>query len=246
MQRCALILAIVMCACAPAQAFVLTGNITPSPAQASFDPCPAHAGYECTVTALDLEYLPAGRNDAFESAWNTTLPGEWNPAGWTLNWATDPIDATLTATTYRAFGHELGAPDSGAEIRIQWTPSQDQKDLKWIQALHSNRLRYGALDYMLDVYTFTASQPPLYPYQYTDQRFYDKPTRNCEAAEHIFWEAYLYLARVDRTNKVATIYDGVRWGFNIDSTAVSEPPGMAVVLVGPALLALRRTRTVNR
>jgi hypothetical protein len=239
-HRRVLMLAILSVFCAPAHAFVLTGNVAPSPAHVTFDRCPIHSGYECAVTALDMEYLPTGRNAIFESAWNTTLPGEWNPAGWTLNWAATPVDATMNATTYRAFGHTSGAPDSGAEIRIQWTPSPEQSDLKWIQALRSNRLRYGSLDYMLDVYTFTASAPPLYPYQYTDQRFYDKPTRNCEAGEHILWEAYLYLARVDQANKVATIYDGVHWGFHIDSTAVPEPSGIVVVLVGPALLAWRR------
>ncbi len=239
-----LVVSSVMASCAPASAFVLTGFTTASPAQVICNPCPSHPGYGCAVTALNLTHLPTGRNAVFEAAWNTALPGEWNPAGWTLNWSTDSVDATLDATTYRAFGHESGAPDSGAEIRIEWTPSSQQTDFKWIQALHSNRLRYGSLDYMLDVYTFTASQPPLYPYQYPDQRFYDKPTRNCEAGQHIFWEAYLYLARIDRTSRTATIYDGVHWGFNIDSAAVTEPASLIVLMAGSALLALRRVRAV--
>jgi hypothetical protein len=231
--------------CAPAHAFVLTGATTPDPAQVDFDSCPANPGYSCTVSALNLTYLPTGPNADFLAAWSTVLPGEWNPAGWTLDWSSDPIDATLNASTYRAVGHESGATDSGAELRIQWTPTSEQTDLRWIQALHTNRPRAG-MPYYLDIATYTASKPPVYMYQYTDQHFYDKPARICEAGQSIFWEASLYLARVDQTNKIATIFDGVHWGFEIDSVAVPEPSSLVVMIAGPICLALRRGRTANR
>lgn len=229
---------------ASAPAFVLTGATTAVPAKIDYDPCPSHAGYACEVTALDLTYLPAGPNSDFETAWNSALVGEWDPAGWTLNWATQGIDAVMNASTYRAVGHESGGTDSGAELRIQWSPTSDQTDLRWIQALHTNRPRSGK-PYYLDIATYTATKPPLYMYQYTDQRFYDKPTRICEAGQSIFWEAFLYLARVDRANKTATIYDGVHWGFNIASTAVPEPSGLLATLAGPVLLAALRRRRLG-
>lgn len=241
MRACSALLAVAVavCLCIPAYAFQITGTTTPAPVD--FAPCPVHPGCDCTDSASSLTYLPTGRNADFEAAWNAVLQGEWDPAGWTLSWSNDAIDAVLNATTYRAASHDSGAPDCGAELRIQWSPTSQQTDLRWIQALHTNRPRSGKPWY-LDIGTYTANRPPLYLYQYPDQHFYDYPTRNCEAGQDIFWEAYLYLARVDRTNKVATIYDGVQWGFDIECTAVPEPSGLIALIVGPALLVLRKLR----
>lgn len=238
----AVVIASVLCG-VPACALVIAGNTTPAPAQVTLVPCPTHAGFACTVSAPALAHLQNGRNAAFEAAWNTALPGEWNPDVWVLNWSTEAIDAVLNATTYRVFAHESGATDSGVELRIMWTPTAEQTDLRWIQALHTNRPRSGQA-YYLDIATYTAAKPPLYLYQYPDQRFYDKPTRNCEAGQSIFWNAYLYLARVDSLNKTATIYEGVQWGFGIDSVPVPEPSSLGAIAIGlfGALLTARRSR----
>lgn len=240
-----LIAAIAIC-CTPAGALTLTGALTPAPAVVYDNPCPIHPGYACTTTAPDITHLPTGRNVEFETAFYQALPGEWDPTGWTLNWSTQAIDAVLNVTTYRAFAHGSGAPDAGAELRIQWTPTAEQSDLKWIQGLHTNRSRQGIADYTLDIYTFTANKPPLYPYQYTDHRFYDAPTRNCEVGQDIYWQGLLYLARVDRTNKIATIYEGLSWGFTIDCSAVPEPSSLIGLIVGSVCLLVRRTRRMAR
>jgi hypothetical protein len=85
----------------------------------------------------------------------------------------------------------------------------------------------------------------LYPYQYTDHRFYDAPTRNCEAGQDIYWQGMLYLTRIDRTNKIATIYEGLSWGFAIDCHAVPEPSSLVGLIVGSVCLLVRRTRRVG-
>lgn len=224
----------------------LNGQLAPAPAAAVNSPCPEHSGYECRATAREASHLPTGGNTHFENAWNTVLPREWDPAGWTLNWSTEPLDAVLNITTYGAFNYKPGDPQygsfyAGAEIRIEWTPSADQQDLKWIQALHTNRTRYTGKQWYLDIATFTKDRPPVYPYQYADLRFYDKPSRWCEADQHIFWDAYLYLARVDRTAMSVTVYEGVCWGFTIDCLPVPEPSGLLAFAGGGwMLLALRR------
>jgi len=219
-----------------AQALTLTGYTSPSIISAINTPCPEHPGYNCNATAYAATALASGQNLDFERAWNTVLPREWDPTGWTLQWATDPLNAVLNITTYQAYNYRPGDPQygsfyAGAEIRVEWTPSPEQQDLKWIQALHTNRSRHPGTDWCLDIYTFTANQPPVYPYSYSDQRFYDKPSRWCESDQHLFWDAYLYLARVDRATKTATIYEGLNWGFTVDCL-VPEPSSLFVLACG--------------
>lgn len=226
------------------QALTLTGYTSPSVASVINTPCPEHPGHNCNATAHAATALASGQNLDFEQAWNTVLPGEWDPTGWTLQWAEDPLDAVLNITTYQAYNYGPGESSSaGAEIRVEWTPSPGQEDLKWIQALHTNRSRHPGTDWCLDIYTFTANRPPVYPYAYSDRHFYDKPGRSCEADQPLFWDAYLYLATVDRTTKTATIYEGLYWGYTVDCL-VPEPSSLFVLACGAGcmLTALVRRR----
>jgi hypothetical protein len=242
-----LALAALVLSCSPSGALTLAGLVTPSPAAAVNDPCPEHPDHYCTATARGAEVLPVGSNASFLAAWNAVLPREWDPAPWTLSWSTEPLDATLNLTTYRAFNYEPGDPEygsfyAGAEIRVEWTPAAGQEDLRWIQAIHSNRARYSTTSYYLDISTLRPpqDQPPVYPYSFADHHFYDKPSRWCEADQHIFWDAYLYLVRVDRTAKAITVYEGLLWGYTVDCL-VPEPGGL-LFLIGACLafLTLRR------
>ncbi|MGC8863556.1 MAG: PEP-CTERM sorting domain-containing protein [Armatimonadota bacterium] len=236
--------------CSPVGALNLTGLIMPNPAVAVNDPCPEHSGYRCVASARRAQLLSTGPNAAFTAAWNTVLPREWDPALWTLSWCTEPLGATLNLTTYRAFNYgptdpEYGSYYAGAEIRIEWTPETNQEDLRWIQAIHSNRPRYQTTDYYLDISTLRPpeDQPPVYPYSYADHHFYDKPSRWCEPDQHIFWEAYLYLARVDRKARSVVMYEGVLWGYTVDCL-VPEPASWVILFTGGGtclgFLALKR------
>ena len=225
-------------------ALTLTGALQPAPAVADAV-WPTDPAYMCRTTAYDAAVLSAGRSLHFETAWNTVLPREWDPTGWVLSWAADPLDAVLDITTYEAFnyGPDYGSSYAGAEIRIHWTPTPQQQDLKWIQALHTNLSRHPGTQWCLDVYTFTKDKPPLYPYQYDDFRFYDKPERWCVPGEHVFWDAYLYLASVDRVNKSAVVYEGLYWGFAIDYLVIPEPASLTILAAGIGLIlasAIRR------
>ena len=228
-----------------ASALTVTGLLSPDPLTVT---CPAHPGYSCTTTAYTAQVLPAGYNESFQRAWNTIRPGEWNPAGWTLNWSPDPLDITLDITTYRAFDLPLGTEPnpkhySGAEIRMAWTPAPDQTDLLWIQAMHDSLRIPQGLPYLLDVGNYTKDKPPVYMYQYTDQHFYDAPHRWCVADQHVFWDSYLYLTRVDRTNKVCTVYEGVFWGFAVDCAPVPEPSSMVGLAFCLSCLLVTRIST---
>jgi hypothetical protein len=250
MNRTRIAAAVLMIVCSPVGALTLSGSVTPNPFAAVNDPCPEHPGYHCVATARQAEVLGTGPNAAFLAAWNTVLPREWDPAGWTLSWSTDPLDVALNLTTYQAFNYKPTDPEygtfyAGAEIRIEWTPAPGIEDLRWVQAIHSNRARYSTTDYYLDVSTLRPpqDQPPVYPYSYADRRFYDKASRWCEADRHIFWDGYLYLARVDRAARAVAIYEGILWGYTIDCL-VPEPAGLLVVVAGAGtcfgFLKLRR------
>jgi hypothetical protein len=223
--------------CAPLCALTLTGLTTPPQPTATLDPCPEHPGRSCVATVHDAQLLSTGPNAALIAAWNTALPGIWNPSLWQLNWSATPLDTTLNITTYEAHNYPPGDPNYGAyyaggEIRVEWTPTPDQSDLRWIQALHTNRPAGTASQNYLDCYINRPplDMPPAYMYSYADHHFYDKPGRWCEADQHIYWDAYLYLARIDRTAKSVTIYEGIQWGWTLD--CVVPEPGSIVVLLG--------------
>ncbi|MCL5104058.1 MAG: PEP-CTERM sorting domain-containing protein [Armatimonadetes bacterium] len=232
-----------LCVCAIAAsgahsyAITIAGNTTPNPAIATADPCPQHPGYACYSTALDIQALSAGTNDAFLTAWNTKLVQEWDPTPWSMQFSSESLDIALNIDTYGAF-NRADLNEAGAEIRVTWTPSSDQTDLKWIQAIYTNIGRHGPIQYYLDVYTFTADKPPVYAYSYSDHHFYDAPYRSCEPDRHEFWNAYLYLARVNYSSKTATIYEGLSWGYMIDCQPVPEPATVLALCIGLIALML--------
>lgn len=246
-----LVVQLAACVCSPVSALTLAGLAAPSVPIAANTPCPQHPGYSSYSTALPAGLLPAGRNFDFESAWGVALPEGWNPALWTLQWSTTPLDAVLNITTHRAVNYTPDDPlynpayYAGVEINIDWTPTAAQQNLKWIQAIHTNRPRYTFERY-LDILPLRppADQPPAYPYSYSDYHFYDKPRRVCEPDQHIFWSAYLYLADIDRVGRTVTIYEGVHWGYTLDCVPVPELPGVVVLIagVGPVLVLLRARR----
>jgi hypothetical protein len=85
--------------------------------------------------------------------------------------------------------------------------------------------------------------PPAYLYSYADCHFYDKPGRACEQDQRVSWDAYLYLARIDRTAKSVTVYEGLHWGWTLDCVPVPEPASVISLASGFLLLfAWRRTR----
>lgn len=223
-----------------ASAVTLTGMVSPNPAISIYADSPADPGYVTTVTAFTAQALSVGPNEAFERAWNTVAEG-WNPSGWTLNWATQSL-GTFEIDTYSAYTRIAdGRTSGGAEIRVYWNPTPDLTDLKWIQAMYDPS-RFPNNPYYLDVINSSINQPPIYPYQSADQYFYDKPYRWRVRDESFVWEACTYLARVDRVNKICTVYEGVYWGFSMDCVAVPEPASIAVLIFGICGCASLRRR----
>ena len=231
---------------AVADALTLTGNLTANPSVVVRNPCSENPGFACTVNAEDIQLLSAGSNQEFYTAWSTPIPGLWEPEDWTLTWAANPLDAMLNVSTYEAFNYgpedpEYGSLYAGAKLQIDWSPTPEQESLQWIQAIHTNRPRQVGPECYLDISNVAPNRPPVYPFSYADHHFYDNPSRICEPDEMVFWEAWLYLADVNRSANSVTIYEGVEWGFTVDCEPVPEPLGATVLLgqLASAALALR-------
>lgn len=216
----------------PVAALTISGNLSPAVPVVVRDQCPDCPDLTYITTATNAEVLSTGYNSGFQTAWNTILPGEWDSTGWTLSFSDTPIQAELNIATYHAYDDNSSTGLGGAEINISWTPTAGQQNLKWIQAIHTNRPRHESSEWYLDVLRLRKELPPVYPYSYSDYHFYDKPGRYFEPGEYIYWNAYLYLANVDRNTKSVVVYEGLSWGFTINCVTVPEPSSILIIITG--------------
>ncbi|CCI00830.1 hypothetical protein [Microcystis aeruginosa] len=196
----------------------------------------------------------------FRKSFDTWNAG--NPAGqmWTLANGGE-LNAVFEVSTFDAFAEPYFG---GVEIQIDFNyAGADRADFFWSQGVNANfRPGVGFVSppvFDMDVdstppYANTRIDPsiplpsppptfapPLYPFQYTDGRFYDRPSGRWPNS---FFNAQLFISKVDYTNRVLTIYDGVSWGFKL---SVPEPSaGIASFMAVIGVMALvRRNRQSN-
>jgi hypothetical protein len=85
--------------------------------------------------------------------------------------------------------------------------------------------------------------PPSYPYQYTNNSFYDQPKGSYQppGSTQKFFDANAYLAVVDYSDDTVQLYDGFSYGFQ---NYVTPEPGTFFLfgsgLLGLAILMRRR------
>ena len=192
--------------------------------------------YVSTTVIKGADAVQAG--SGFRKSFDTWNAG--NPAGqmWTLANGGE-LNAVFEVSTFDAFAKpNVG----GVEIRIDFKyTGTDRADFFWSQGLYDNYLIGGGIVppfYEMDVNPGGPTLPPLYPFQYADQHFYDKPAGYWPNS---FFNAQLFISKVDYTNRVLTIYDGVSWGFKL---SVPEPSaGIVSFMAVIGLMALvRRNR----
>lgn len=138
-------------------------------------------------------------------------------------------------------------------IRIQWKyDGADKGDFKWSQGLETNftvspdaavpaffdmdvRAAAGCDDSVLD-----KQCPPLYPFQYADRRFYDGPKAPWPEG---FFHAWTFLSKSDPTTRTLTIYEGVKYGFDLSvGRMVPEPQTWVFAAVAIAVVGWRMRR----
>ena len=251
----------------PAKA--ITINLSdPNPTYfATQSPCLPHSACEsyahlstAAISFIDNVYF----DDAF-NAWNAGLQAGDN---WTLVDG-GAIDATLNVSTFDALSlHGSGNPGfGGLVIRAELVYNgADRDDLVWSQGLFLNYDPPGtnninAFSTMDDnAFSNLACNPnaaksttrspgiwcgPVYPYQYTDEHFFDRPMAPYDKG---FFEADALLTKVDYTNRVLTVFEGLHYGFNLSvqepSTAllVPEPSTGLLMLLGLSAMTVMRRK----
>jgi hypothetical protein len=192
-------------------------------------------GYLLTAPIFALNH---GFDAAFD-AWNET-----NPAGqtWTLQNG-GFLDATLDVTKFRT---QIQGNVGGVEIDITFDYNgADRGDFFWTQGVFWNyvppSLTTGTPYFSMDKCPPGANDCnaslPLYPYQYPDQSFYDKPMGPFPNG---FFNGFAYPAKIDRDTRVLTVYEGIAYGFQL---SVPEPGTWILMLCGLGLVLLPRLRS---
>jgi len=211
------------------------------------------------ATAYDIKDLTpgAGANwTNFQSAFNS-----WNASlaaanQWTLATADPSAEAIFNVTIYRAYVNEgCGPTCGGAEIEVKWqnggaapNPIANANSIQaneaiWSQSISTNQKRVPSLPgnpYLDNAPGTPGAQlgPPAYPFQYDGSDFYDKPSRDAYA----WWLADLWLSTADYTARVLTVYDGIEWGFTVETPLPAAWTMMLIALSGFGVVAGYRRR----
>lgn len=199
---------------------------------------------DCSSTA-SLSTTAIGGSDAeFKKsfdAWNSALPAA---SKWTLVDAGLLPGGSLKVSTFDAY---LGTAVGGVEINVIWEftpPAGDPaKDLwSWAQGLNDNYTisppAFVPPFYEMDNAGSTAT--PLYPFQYPDRHFYDKPAAPLPTGS---FSARAMLVRVDTTFRTLTAYEGLSYGFTLAAVqAIPEPGTLVLWLAGLAGVGWRLGR----
>ena len=100
--------------------------------------------------------------------------------------------------------------------------------LYWAQAVRTNQTVGVAPPHesspdpeqiYLDISTAAGhALPPLYPGQYGDEHFSDRPGRVCLENSTVYWDAVTMLTDIDREERLLTVYGGFSYGFKIVCT----------------------------
>jgi hypothetical protein len=187
-------------------------------------------------------------------------------AGWTLNTGA-ALDLTYSVSTFRTFATSSnGGVEIQVDISLPVGSTVDISTLFWSQALAVNYkvqdaagVNHSPPVLAMDSFSFnlggSAIPPgstcsdtgaggkaycdPLYPFQYGDRHFYDKPTGLYPIDS---FRGIAMLSSVDFTNKVLTVYPtGVSYGF--DLWVVPEPGTYVMISAGlAAIIVLRKRR----
>jgi len=192
---------------------------------------------KCTSTAyLHTTNSLAGNDPDFKKsfdAWNTSNAATDK---WTLANGGNLPGGQFEVSIFDALAfNNVG----GLEINIDWTYNgTDKDDFQWAQGLLDNYLinPIKIVDpfYEMDVNAAEVNKPPLYPFQYADRSFYDKPLGPWPNSS---FDARAFLSKANFTARTLTIYEGVNYGFIL---SVPEPSTLLLFILGVTGLVMSR------
>jgi hypothetical protein len=188
-----------------------------------------------------------GNTQFYKNAFN-----RWNTDGsWTMNGDGTLPGGKFLISTFNTFLQTQNThfDTGGVEIQIDWSyAGADKGDFFWTQAILRNFDPHGGAmqpeNFNLDLKTpcdsthanLSKTCPPLYPFQYGDRHFYDRPVGPIPYGHEDFLAE---LAKVDWTAKKLTLYGGVAYGFQL---SVPEPSTAATTLAAMIVLMALRFR----
>lgn len=186
---------------------------------------------DCKSTASIAAASIGGADAEFKKSFDAWNAGLANDKKWTLVDGGKLPGGELKVTVFDAY---VTNTTGGVEINVVWEYDESKtgiaKDLfKWSQGLRDNYITSPAkmvpLFYEMDVGGSTTS--PLYPFQYADRHFYDRPVAPLTEGTFI---AKALLARVDDTFRTLTTYEGVAYEFQLSGVVPVPEPGTAGLL----------------
>jgi hypothetical protein len=196
---------------------------------------------------LDGDKRADGDNALFRQAFEAWNAG--NPAGsaWTLKNGGALPGGALTVGIFDAIAE---TESGGLEFQINWSyTGADRADFRWVQGLKDNydeSGNIGASSFELDVKAEGCDNsaldrqcPPLYPFQYADSRFYDKPDGPWPNGS---FDAVFLLSKADFAARELTVYEGVSWGFALSAAPIPEPSTYLMLALGLGLIGVQRLR----
>lgn len=193
----------------------------------------------CTSTsALNLQASLVGGDAAFRQSFDAWNAGNGAASKWQLKDGGALPGGRFEVNTFDAYAR----PDAGGvKVRVLWAYSgADKAEFHWTQGLYDNfTFSPEAIVepfYEMDILTGAGLlAPPLYPHEYEDRHFFDEPTGLWPDS---FFIATAFLSRVDATNRVLTVYEGIGYEFHLEAPEPSSALLLALGLGG--LLAWRR------
>lgn len=228
------------------------------------NPCANYAGSTCSTLAYFDATALVDQNDSQNisslfvngfDAWNANNPAN---AKWTLQGGPDlggSFDVTLAAATQFDGANNVSTTDvvkGGLQIRISLdgvtqptAPNPgDTIGIGWSQALFDNYAsnpppRTVPAQYEMDISPCATAGsrdcPPMYPYQYGDNHFFDAPATTYFAPGQAqgFFNANAYYSLADFTTRTLYVYDGVSYGY---FNSVTPEPGTCFLLAAGLLL----------
>ena len=220
------------------------------------DPCPRGDKYDdCWVSSYLDTAKPANEYwEVFDKGWNA-----WNdsqPAGekWTLDHG-PALEGYLDIIKFDTFNNCSGT--GGVEVKAKfYRLGLDPTEWYWAQALHDNyevgptapphNSPAAAARYEMDVDPAGDFLPPLYPFQYVDGRFYDRPGAYCHHNDTVFFDAVALIVTYDRPARTLTAYEGFSYGWEFPCVHIPDPASLTLAILGAGTVALLRRRRALR
>ncbi len=219
------------------------------------NPCPRETEpgvwADCYVRSYVSGQTANQFNPIFSQGWDAWNNSQPENGRWTLEQG-DTLYGTLNIFEYSTFN--LCPATGGVQVQASFTPfeyedgSRELDAWYWCQAIYYN-YEVGPIPphdtepvpprYRMDVMTTTGWLPPIYPYQYPDGSFYDRPGAGCLEDSTVFFDAVALICWADWNTRVLTVYEGFSYGWKFTCQTPEPASVIGLVALGLPMLLLR-------